>query len=48
MEFGYYTAEAKLDSLAKKNIDLRYLPQQDELNDLRFNSTFTNKWAKPF
>ena len=48
VEFGYYTAEAKLDSLAKKNIDLRYLPQQDELNDLRFNSTFTNKWAKPF
>ena len=48
VEYGYYTDESKLDSLKSNGILLFYLPQQNELNDLRFKSTFTEKYASHF
>ena len=48
VEYAYYTDESKLDSLKSNGIQLFYLPQQNELNDLRFKSAFTEKYASPF
>lgn len=48
VEYSYYTDEQKLDSLKSHGINLFYLPQQNELNDLRFKNTFTEKYASPF
>jgi hypothetical protein len=48
VEYGYYTTENSLDSLRSNGINLFYLPQQNELNDLRFKNTFTKKYASPF
>lgn len=48
VEYAYYTDEHKLDSLKSNGINLFYLSQQNELNDLRFKSTFTEKYASPF
>ncbi|MFM2156037.1 MAG: hypothetical protein RL516_786 [Bacteroidota bacterium] len=48
VEYSYYTDEQKLDSLKSNGINLFYLPQQNELNDLRFKNTFTEKYASPF
>ncbi len=48
VEYSYYTDEQKLDSLKSNGINLFYLPQQNELNDLRFKNTFTQKYARPF
>lgn len=48
VEYAYYTDEQKLDSLKSNGIQLFYLPQQNELNDLRFKNTFTEKYASPF
>ncbi|MFN5345750.1 MAG: glycosyltransferase family 39 protein [Bacteroidota bacterium] len=48
VEYGYYTDESKLDSLKLKGIEIVFLPQQNELNDLRFQHTFTNQYASPF
>jgi hypothetical protein len=48
VEYGYYTEENKLDSLKAIRVNLYYLPQQNELNDLRYKNTFTEKYASPF
>ena len=48
VEYGYYTTENTLDSLRSNGINLFYLPQQNELNDLRFKNNFTKKYASPF
>jgi len=48
VEYGYYTDEPKLKSLISKGIEIVFLPQQNELNDLRFQHTFTNQYASPF
>ena len=48
VEYGYYTDESKLESLKSKGIEIVFLPQQNELNDLRFQHTFTNQYAIPF
>jgi hypothetical protein len=48
VEYAYYTDEQKLDSLKSKGIQLFYLPQQNELNDLRFKHSFTEKYSSPF
>ena len=48
VEYSYYTDEQKLDSLKSNGINLFYLPQQNELNDLRFKNAFTEKYASPF
>ena len=48
VEYSYYTDQQKLDSLKSNGINLFYLPQQNELNDLRFKNTFTEKYARPF
>jgi hypothetical protein len=48
VEYSYYTEEQKLDSLKSNGINLFYLPQQNELNDLRFKNAFTEKYASPF
>jgi hypothetical protein len=48
VEYAYYTEEIKLDSLKSNGVNLFYLPQQNELNDLRFKKNFTEKYASPF
>ncbi|MFM7014765.1 MAG: hypothetical protein ACKOX3_00410 [Bacteroidota bacterium] len=48
VSYGYYTDEQTLDSLKQKNIQIKYLPQQEELNDLRFKHSFTKLYAQPF
>lgn len=46
--FRYYTQEDTLKMIASQGTAIYYLPQQDEINDLRFRGNFTALYAKPF
>ncbi|MFM9055860.1 MAG: hypothetical protein ACKOQY_04120, partial [Bacteroidota bacterium] len=46
--YEHYIRPAQLDSLKSKNIQVCYLEEQAEYNDLRFDSTFTKSIAVPF
>jgi len=48
VKYGYYTNKNVLDSLTSQNYSIKYLPQQEELNDLRFGNSFTKTCATPF
>jgi hypothetical protein len=48
VKYGYYTNKNILDSLTSINYSIKYLPQQEELNDLRFGNSFTKECASPF
>ena len=45
IEWRYYLTEGELKNYIMKGYAVYYLPQQDEFNDLRYNSKFTNRYA---
>jgi hypothetical protein len=46
--FKYYTNEQELNWYKENEYVIYFLPEQDQYNDLRFKSVFTNKYATPF